>query len=65
MAMTLDDLRPLLEQFRGDGLMVSCYAGRSAAGPNLVRCGGVAALLPRPEPVGQTPISHLEQGSHA
>jgi hypothetical protein len=29
MAPTLDDLRPLLDQFRGDGLMVSCYADLS------------------------------------
>jgi hypothetical protein len=28
--MTLDDLRPLLDQPRGDGLMVSCYADHSA-----------------------------------
>jgi hypothetical protein len=29
--LTLEDLRPLLDQFRGDGLMVSCYADLSIA----------------------------------
>jgi hypothetical protein len=31
----------------------------------LARCGGVAAVLPRPEPAGRTPVVHPEQGSHA
>jgi hypothetical protein len=31
----------------------------------LARRGGVAAVLPRPEPAGPTPVVHPEQGSHA
>jgi hypothetical protein len=41
MALTTDDLRPLLDQFRGDGLMVSCYADLSAV-------PGLAARWPGP-----------------
>jgi hypothetical protein len=31
--LTLEDLRPLLDQFQGDGLMVTCYADLSTAPP--------------------------------
>jgi hypothetical protein len=41
MAMALEDLRPLLDQFRGDGLMVSCYA-------NLSTAAGIPAQWPGP-----------------
>ncbi len=40
-SLTLEDLRALLDQFRGDGLMVSCYADLST-GP------GLAARWPGP-----------------
>jgi hypothetical protein len=41
MLLTFDDLQPLLEQFQGDGLMVSCYA-------NLSTAPGFAARWPGP-----------------
>jgi hypothetical protein len=52
MALTLEDLRPLLDQFRGDGLMVSCYADLSTA-------PGLAARWPGPFKAKATAIKAM------
>jgi hypothetical protein len=52
-SLTLEDLRPLLDQFKGDGPMVSCYADLSAAqvvagrwpAPFKVKATAVKAML--------------------
>jgi hypothetical protein len=52
-SLMLEDLQPLLDQFRGDGLMVTCYADLSTApgaaapwpGPSKARAAAIKEML--------------------